>query len=50
MMRPLPIQIGDFDQKVMGYNVLKFTYIRLNVKQKIIQKYLNSNIFTPSII
>jgi hypothetical protein len=49
-MRPLLIQIGDFDQEVVGYNVLKFTYIRLNVKQKIIQKYLNLNTPAPSII
>ncbi len=32
--RSLPIQIGNFDRKMMGQIILKFTYIRLNANKK----------------
>jgi len=38
MMRTLPIKIGNFNQEVVGYIVLEFTYIRLNAKEKLYKK------------
>jgi hypothetical protein len=34
MMKSFAIQIGNFDQKMVGYIILEFTYIRLNVDKK----------------
>jgi hypothetical protein len=49
-MRSFPIQIGNFDKKMVGYIILEFTYIRFNAKKKIVQKVLSLIISTPSIL
>jgi hypothetical protein len=38
MMRSLPIQIENFNEKVVGWIVLEFTYIKLNAKKKLYKK------------
>jgi len=34
MMKSLLIQIGNFDRKMVGYIILEFTNIRLNVNKR----------------
>jgi hypothetical protein len=49
-MRSLKIHIGNFDQEMVGYIILELTYIILNAKKKIGQKYLSLIKPAPSII